>query len=107
MTLRRTVTLASLALSMFATPAAAIDCHKWKQLGLDQQEAAVYNLIDTTVSGSRGREYQVNRGGIQRCLERNVINIANDFDDTCSNARSAGMQALNKVFKNYVWTCVN
>jgi hypothetical protein len=28
-----------------------------------------------------------------------------DFDDVCSDSRSAGMQAIQSVFKNYVWSC--
>ena len=107
MLLRLFAMLVSLVLVTAAMPAAAIDCHKWKQLGVDQQDAVIYGLIDSAVGGARGRQYQVNRGAIQRCLEQNAINIANDFDDTCSDSRSAGMQALNKVFKNYIWTCVN
>ena len=104
---RRIETFVSLALILLAMPAAAIDWRRGKQMNLGQQETAVYNLIDTTLGGNRGREYQVNRGAIQRCLEQNVINIANDFDDTCSDGGRAGMQALHTLFTNYIWTCVN
>jgi len=107
MPLRSIARLVSLALVLITTPAAAIDCRTWGRLGPDQKEAAVYHMIETTVSGSRGRQYQVNRGAIERCLQRNARNIAYDFDDTCANSRSAGRQALNTLFKNYVWTCVN
>jgi hypothetical protein len=107
MPLRSIARLVSLALVLFTTPAAAIDCRTWKRLGPGQKEAAVFDLIETTVSGSRGRQYQVNRGAIERCLQRNARNITYDFDDTCANSRSAGKQALNTLFKNYVWTCVN
>jgi hypothetical protein len=107
MPLRSIARLVSLALLFFATPAAAIDCRTWGRLSPDQKEAAVYDLIEATVSGSRGRQYQVNRGAIERCLQRSASNITYDFDDTCANSRSAGKQALNTLFKNYVWTCVN
>ena len=107
MPLRSTARLVSLVLIFFAAPAAAIDCRAWERLGPGQKEAAVYDLIETTVSGSRGRQYQVNRGAIERCLQRNARNIVYDFDDTCADPRSAGKQALNNLFKNYVWTCVN
>jgi hypothetical protein len=36
-----------------------------------------------------------------------VRNITYDFDDTCADSSRAGKQALNTLFKNYVWTCVN
>ena len=107
MSLRSIARLVSLALVLSATPAAAINCRTWERLGPGQKEAAVYDLIETTVSGSRGRQYQVNRGAIERCLQRNARNIAYDFDDTCADSSRAGRQALNTLFKNYIWTCVN
>jgi hypothetical protein len=107
MPLRPIARLVSLAVILSATPAAAIDCRTWGRLGPDQKEAAVYDLIETTVSGSRGRQYQVNRGAIERCLQRSARNIVYDFDDTCADSRRANKQALNTLFKNYVWSCVN
>ncbi len=107
MPLRSTARLVSLVLIFFAAPAAAINCQAWEHLGPGQKEAAVYDLIETTVSGSGGRQYHVNRGAIERCLRRNARNIVYDFDDICADSRRAGMQALNKLFKNYIWTCVN
>jgi hypothetical protein len=107
MPLRLLARLVSLALILFASPAAAIDCRTWERLGPGQKEVAVYDLIETTVSGSRGRQYQVNRGAIERCLQRHARNITYDFDDTCAVSSRAGKQALNTLFKNYVWTCVN
>jgi hypothetical protein len=107
MLLRSIARFVPLALILCATPAAAINCRTWERMGPGQKEAAVYDLIETAVSGSGGRQYQVNRGSIERCLQRNVPNIARDFDDTCEDSRRSGMQALNSLFKNYVWTCVN
>ncbi len=107
MSLRSIARLVSLALVLSATPAAAINCRTWARLAHGQKETAVYDLIETTVSGSRGRQYQVNRGAIEQCLQRNARNIAYDFDGTCAESSRAGMQALNTLFKNYIWTCVN
>ena len=106
MPLRPIARLISLALILFATPAAAIDCQTWDRVGPGQKRGVVYDLIETAVSGSRGRQFQVNRGAIERCLQQRARNIEYDFDDTCADS-SAGMQALNKVFKDYIWTCVN
>ena len=107
MLLRPIARLVSLVLIVCATPAAAIDCRTWERLGPGQKEAAVYDLIETSVSGSRGRQYQVNRGAIERCLQRSARKIQYDFDDTCADSSRASKQALNTLFKNYVWTCVN
>ena len=98
--------LVSLALILFATPAAAINCQTWDRVGPGQKQGVVYELIETAVSGSRGRQYQVNRGAIERCLQQRARNIEYDFDDTCADS-SSGMQALNRVFKDYIWSCVN
>ncbi len=103
---RQIAGLVPLLLVVFTTPAAAINCRNWGRMDLGQKEDAVYGLIETAVSGSRGREFQVNRGAIERCLLRNAGNIAYDFDDTCADS-GAGMQALNRLFKDYIWTCVN
>ena len=107
MLLRRIARLGSLLLIVFATPAAAIDCQTWQRLGPGQKEAAIHDLIETAVSGSRGRQYQVNRGAIERCLQRSARDIGYDFDDTCADSGRASMQALNRLFKQYIWTCVN
>jgi hypothetical protein len=106
MPLRPIARLVSLALILFATPAAAINCQTWDRVGPGQKQAVVYDLIETAVSGSRGRQYQVNRGAIERCLQQRARSIEYDFDDTCADS-SSGMQALNRVFKDYIWTCVN
>ncbi len=106
MLIGRIAGLVSLMLIVFTSPAAAVNCRHWERLGPGQKEAAIYDLIETAVSGSRGRQYQVNRGAIERCLQGNARNIAYDFDDTCADS-GAGMQALNRLFKDYIWTCVN
>lgn len=64
-------------------------------------------MISGAISGNGGRQYQVNRGQIERCLLRSVENIGYDFDDACADSSTAGMQALNNIFKNYIWSCVN
>jgi hypothetical protein len=64
-------------------------------------------MINDAISGQRGRSYQANRNAIARCLESNSENMFLDFDDLCSDARTAQMSAIRGRFKNYIWTCVN
>ncbi len=64
-------------------------------------------MIRSAMAGQGGRSYGVNRGAIERCLYGQSRNIEYDFDDACANSRTASMQALNTIFKNYIWTCVD
>ncbi len=91
---------------LWAAPAGAIGCRDWDRASPARKTALVENMIHSAISGNRGREYQVNRGQIERCLQRSAQNMGYDFDDACADGRSAGMQALNNIFKHYVWSCV-
>jgi hypothetical protein len=91
---------------LLAAPAGAADCRDWERASPERQTAIVDNMIHSAISGQRGREFQVNRGQIERCLQRLAQDIGYDFDDACSDSGSAGMQALNIIFKDYIWSCV-
>ncbi len=96
-----------LALVLFgASPAQAMNCRDWGRLYENAKVPAVYGMIDAALAGSGGRSTGVNRTGIARCLERRAQEISYAFDDTCADSSRAGMQALNQLFKNYIWTCV-
>jgi len=96
-----------LALVLFgASPARAMNCQDWGRLYENEKVPAVYGMIDAAVAGSGGRSMGVNRAGIARCLERRAQEISYAFDDTCADSRTARMQAINQIFKNYIWTCV-
>ena len=102
----RIVFLACLVSCLLAPAANAINCRSWDRLGPAQKSATIDRMIQDAVAGPRGRSYQVNRGEIGRCLQRYAQSMQNDFDDACADARTAGMQALNHIFKNYIWSCV-
>jgi hypothetical protein len=91
---------------LLAAPAGATNCPDWERASPSKQTAIVENMIHSAVSGQRGREYQVNRGQIERCLLGLARDIGYDFDDACSDSGSAGMQALNNILKDYIWSCV-
>jgi hypothetical protein len=73
----------------------------------DHRWARIDRMIDDAISGNRGRQYQVNRAAIARCLEGHAESMYWDFDDTCSDPKTARSQAIRRIFKNYIWTCVN
>jgi hypothetical protein len=95
-----------LLLLVLAPAAQAINCKSWERLGPGQRSATVDRMIQSTVAGSGGRSYRVDRGAVSRCLQRYAQSIAYDFDGACADPSTAGMQALNEIFKNYVWSCV-
>ncbi len=86
-------------------PGLAVNCNDWDRMAPGQRSATIDRMIRSAISGSRGRQYQVNRGAISRCLEGNARSIEYDFDDACADSRTASMQALNRIFKDYIWSC--
>ena len=102
---RMTCLVVLLFLVLLAQPASAITCQQWGRLGPDQKVATIDRMIQSAISGSGGRSYQVNRGAIGRCLASQARSIEYDFDDVCSDPRTAGMNALDNLFKNYIWSC--
>jgi hypothetical protein len=97
--------LVLLATLFAAIPSHAISCRQWDRMGPDQKAASIDRMIDNAVAGSGGRQYQINRGAVARCMNGYAQAIQYNFDDACADSRSAGMQALNKIFKEYIWTC--
>ena len=91
---------------LWVTPSGATSCRDWDRASPAKRTAIVENMIHSAISGQRGREYQVNRGAIERCLSRSARDIEYDFDDACADSGTAGMQALNNIFKDYIWSCV-
>jgi hypothetical protein len=98
----------ALGLLAAASPASAatIGCREWMGLDDPQKMQTIDGMIGDLV-GSRGqvRQYEVHRGALGRCLAENAEQMSYDFDDVCSDSRSADMQAIQRVFKNYVWSC--
>ena len=107
MGLVRLLVLVSAISLVWTTAASARTCQDWNRLGVGQKPSAVDGMIRDAMASQRGRSYGVSRGAIERCLYGQARNIEYDFDDGCANSRTAGMQALNTIFKNYIWTCVN
>jgi hypothetical protein len=90
---------------LLASPVQAINCSQWDRMDAGQKSVTIERMIQSTVSGSGGRQYQIDRGAVGRCLQGNARSIEYDFDGACADSRNAGMQALNRIFKDYIWTC--
>jgi hypothetical protein len=106
MTTRLAAFAALLLVLLSAPPARATNCQTWGRLGPAQKRATVDRMIQDALAGSGGRSYRVDRAAVSRCLERSAQSIQYDFDSACADSRTAGMQALNGIFKDYLWSCV-
>lgn len=96
----------ALGLVAVASPASAINCREWLSLDDAQKMATIDGMIsDLLGSRGAGRQYDVHRGAIARCLSENANQMSYEFDDVCSDSRSANMQAIQRVFKSYAWSC--
>ena len=89
-----------------SSPASATSCQRWRRLSEDQRWDRIYRMIDDAITSQRSRQYQVNRAAIGRCLEGKVEAMYWEFDDTCANPSTARSQAINRIFKNYIWSCL-
>ena len=101
-----TILLACFVVATMANPAFATSCQRWRRLAEDQRWDRIYQMIDDAITSQRSRQYQVNRAAIGRCLEGKVEAMYWEFEDTCSNASTARSQAINRIFKNYIWSCL-
>lgn len=76
-------------------------------MGPGEKSASIDRMIRGAVEGSRGRQYHVDRGAVGRCLENNAQAIEYDFDGACANSRTASRTALQRIFKDYIWSCAS
>jgi len=98
--------VAVITLVMATSPAIATNCQSWRRMNENQRWDRVYRMIDDAISGQGGRNYQLNRAAIGRCLERHVDSMYQDFDDVCTTSKSAPGEAIDRIFKSYIWSCV-
>jgi hypothetical protein len=97
------------AATLLAQPAAAqlyLECSSWRRLSQEQKLQTIDRTIEDLVSGSRGRESaSINRTRTRRFLESHRHQMVGDFDDLCVQGMRADLQALNKTFRSYAWSC--
>lgn len=94
---------------LLALPAYAqvrLGCGSWKNLHLDGKLQTLDRMIEDALSSSAARRYtSLNRTRTRRCLEDLRGGMVDDFDEACSRGMQADMQVLNRIFKNYIWSC--
>ena len=98
--------LALAVMALLATPADALNCSQWNRLNAYQKADAIDGMIARALRSNDARQYNVDVAAIGRCLDSRVVRMQQDFDSLCSDSRTAGMQAINGAFRNYIWGCV-
>jgi hypothetical protein len=96
--------------AVLAGPMAAsadLTCRDWNGLGPEQRQATVQQMIEGHLSSEKSQRYtSANRVAMKRCLERLAGRIMDDFDEVCSQKRTASMGAIDEVFDKYLISCV-
>jgi len=105
------VALACLGLLAYPADARSTDmrCSSWTKLTEDQKLQTIEGLIEDAISSSAGWKYDsftFKRARISRCLERYRTQLVDDFDALCAQRTRADLQAMNRTFRTYTWSCV-
>ena len=69
--------------------AQATSCSDWNRLSESGKWSRIDRMINDAIDGQGGRSYHVNRNAIRRCLVDYSEDIFWDFEDLCSDSRSA------------------
>jgi hypothetical protein len=92
-------------LSVSAAPAAhALRCSTWNRLTPAQRNQAIARMIEDGLRSSNARRYDINEARVRACLQGQAASMQLDFDGAC--AERADLQVLNRIFKNYAWSCI-
>jgi hypothetical protein len=109
----RVLLVAFACLGLLAYPADArstdMRCSSWTKLTEDQKLQTIDGLIEDAISSSADRKYDsftFKRARISRCLERYRPQLVDDFDELCAQRMRADLQAMNRTFRTYTWSCV-
>ena len=110
--MRRAVLLIALACSVLvAHPADTrildMRCHSWRKLAEDQRHETIDRFIADAIHRTASRNYvSFNRIRIRRCLESYYDQLVDDFDELCAERMRVDLQALDRRFTTYAWSCV-
>jgi len=103
----RVAFLAAILGLLCAASAHALECSEWTRLDDSGRAEALERMIRARLSSGEFEDTtSVRRSAVHGCLVRAEPGISQDFDTTCSQGLSAGMEALNRVFEGYVASCM-
>ncbi len=106
------VALVCFGLLAYPADARSIDmrCSSWTKLTEDQKLQTIDGLIEDAISSSADRKFDsftFKRARISRCLEHYRPQLVDDFDELCAQRMRADLQAMNRTFRTYTWSCVS
>jgi hypothetical protein len=96
----------ALCLALAAPADAALRCRNWDELDDGQKSEELEAEIERVLNSNTAQQYQVNRVTIRKCLQRKIPDMQDQFDGICAEGKSAPMNALEKEFERYLYTCV-
>jgi hypothetical protein len=91
---------------LLPAPARAIHCSQWTRLSYEQKIDFINQMTEDALGGHQVRQTGVDRLKISRCMQDNAENLVDEFDYLCAQGQSVSMDALNRRFKDYAWSCV-
>lgn len=91
---------------LLPAPARAIHCSQWTRLSYEQKIDFINQMTEEALGGHQVRQTGVDRLKISRCMQDNAENLVDEFDYLCAQGQSVSMDALNRRFKDYAWSCV-
>jgi len=91
---------------LLPAPALAIHCSQWTRLSDEQKIDFIDQMTEDALGGHQVQQTGVDRLKISRCMQDNAENLVDEFDYLCAQGQSVSMDALNRRFKDYAWSCV-
>ena len=95
----------ALALAQSPARAAELRCAEWRRLDPEQKDAHLRERIDAALRSPEEREIKIETGALRRCLEAEAARILDAFDDACAEGLETDLEALNRIFRDYVASC--
>lgn len=107
---RRRVLATALALVVSAwipVAASADTCRSWTRLSPPQKNRSIAERIDEAVHGPTFQQYSsLDKRRMQECLWDHAPTIYAVFDAQCVEGLRKDLQALNRTFRRYAWSCM-
>lgn len=105
---RRTGLLALCLLGAVGLPgeARALRCSEWERLSYEAKRDVLYRMTEDALRGARTQKYRVNRMQVARCIQDQADAIIDQFDYTCALGQRASLNALDRQFKDWAWSCI-
>ena len=102
------ILLLAMVLSLtFAAPASAwFKCKTWEKMDDEAKETMLEEKTEAALEGNVAKQYQINRVNVRKCMRERIPDMRDQFDGICAEGKRASLQALNREFERYLFSCV-